>query len=62
VPPNLWLPEAGLDDFKASVMRWLDLKKHGPRLIANAGDQAPPHACEDRIEIMRDLVERHGRY
>ena len=34
----------------------------GPRLIANAGDQVPPHADEDRIAIMRDLVEQHGRF
>ena len=62
VPPNLWLPEVPLEDFKRSVMDWLELKRYGPRLIANAGDQVPPHAAEDRIEIMRDLVEKHGRY
>lgn len=25
-------------------------------------DQVPPGAEEDRIHIMRDLVEKHGRY
>lgn len=62
VPPNLWLPEVPLETFKQSVLDWLELKRYGPRLIANAGDQVPPHAVEDRIEIMRDLVEKHGRY
>ncbi|MFA6241849.1 MAG: uroporphyrinogen decarboxylase family protein [Candidatus Hydrogenedentales bacterium] len=62
VPPNLWLPDVPLDDFKRAVMQWLDLKKYGPRLIANAGDQVPPNADEDRIQIMRDMVEGHGRY
>ena len=62
VPPNLWLPEVPVEVFKKSVLDWLELKKHGPRLIANAGDQVPPHAVEDRIEFMRELVERHGRY
>ncbi|MGE5603824.1 MAG: uroporphyrinogen decarboxylase family protein [Nitrososphaerales archaeon] len=62
VPPNLWLPEVPLAVFKQSVMDWLDLKRFGPRFIANAGDQVPPHAVEDRIEIMRDLVEQHGKY
>jgi hypothetical protein len=62
VPPNLWLPGVPLEDFKRSVMDWLELKRHSPRLIANAGDQVPPHALEDRIEVMRDLVEEHGRY
>jgi uroporphyrinogen-III decarboxylase len=62
VPPNLWLPEAPVEAFKQSVLDWLALKQHGARFIANAGDQVPPHAAEDRIEIMRDLVERHGRY
>ena len=31
-------------------------------LIAAAGDQVPPGAVEHRIEMMRDLVETHGRY
>jgi hypothetical protein len=61
-PPNLWLPDVPLDVFKKSVLDWLELKKQSPRLIANAGDQVPPGADEQRIEIMRDLVEQHGRY
>ena len=62
VPPNLWLPEVPREAFEKSVMDWLELKRYGSRFIANAGDQVPPYAAEDRIEIMRDLVERYGRY
>jgi len=62
VPPTLWLPEVPREAFEKSVLDWQTLKHTGPRLIANAGDQVPPHAAEDRIEIMRDLVERYGRY
>jgi hypothetical protein len=62
VPPTLWLPEAPVEVFTQSVLDWLTLMKHGPRFIANAGDQVPPQAAEDRIVIMRDLVEKHGRY
>jgi len=62
VPPPLWLPGAGIERFRKAVLDWLELKKHSPRLIAAAGDQVPPGAAEDRIEIMRDLVERFGRY
>ncbi len=62
VPPNLWLPEVPIEVFKKSVLGWLELRKHGPRLIANAGDQVPPGADEQRIEIMRDLVEQYGKY
>jgi hypothetical protein len=62
VPPTLWLPEVPREAFEKSVLDWLELKRYGPRLITNAGDQVPPHAAEDRIEIMRDLVERYGRY
>ncbi|OFX16388.1 MAG: hypothetical protein A2Z18_03375 [Armatimonadetes bacterium RBG_16_58_9] len=62
VPPALWLPTADTEDFKNAVVRWLELKRHGPRLIAGAGDQVPPGAVEERIDIMRDLVEEHGRY
>ena len=62
VAPNLWLPEVDVEQFKRAVLDWLDLKRHGPRLIAAAGDQVPPGAAEDRFEIMRDLVEKHGRF
>ena len=62
VPPNLWLPNVDIETFKRSVLDWLALKDRSPRLIANAGDQVPPGADEDRIRIMRDLVEEHGRY
>ena len=62
VSPDLWLPEVDERVFKKAVLDWLELKKRSPRLIANAGDQVPPGAVEDRIEIMRDLVDKHGKY
>jgi len=62
VSPDLWLPTADIDAFTRAVRRWLDLKRHSPRLIANAGDQVPPGAEESRIALMRDLVEQYGRY
>lgn len=62
VSPDLWLPEVPRHVFERAVLDWLELKRFGPRLIANAGDQVPPHAAEERIEIMRELVEKHGRY
>lgn len=62
VPPNLWLPDADIADFEQAVLRWLDLRRQSSRLIANAGDQVPPGAPEDRIHRMRDLVERQGQY
>lgn len=62
VAPNLWLPESDLSDFKTAVKKWLRLRKYGPRLIANAGDQVPPGAAEDRILLMRDMVEQYGTY
>jgi hypothetical protein len=61
VPPNLWLPEAPLESFRAAVLNWLELKSCSFRLIANAGDQVPPGAEESRIALMRDLVEEFGR-
>ena len=62
VPPNLWLPEVPDDTFRQSVLDWLEIRKLSPRLVANAGDQVPPGAPEYRIEMMRELVEEHGRY
>ncbi len=62
VAPYVWLPQVPIEVFKKSVLDWLDLRKRSPRLIANAGDQVPPGADEQRITIMRDLVEKHGRF
>lgn len=62
VSPNVWLPEVDTATFKQAVLDWLELRKISPRLIAAAGDQVPPGAVEERIEIMRDLVEQYGRY
>ncbi len=62
IPPNLWLPDVPVEVFRKSVLDWLELRKQSPRLIANAGDQVPPGADEQRIEIMRDLVEQHGKF
>lgn len=62
VPPNLWLPEVSDEEFRQAVLRWLDIRRHSPRLIANAGDQVPPGAPEYRITMMRELVDRYGRY
>jgi hypothetical protein len=62
VSPDLWLPDVDIDVFEKAVIDWLELKKISPRLIANAGDQVPPGADEDRIKVMHDLVEKYGKY
>jgi uroporphyrinogen-III decarboxylase len=62
VSPNLWMPDTPLAEFEKKVMEWLDQKKTMCRFIANAGDQVPPGADERRIAIMRELVEKHGRF
>ncbi len=56
VSPDLWLSHVPLARFKQAVTDWLLLSVDNPRLIANAGDQVPPFAEEDRIKIMRDMV------
>ena len=62
VSPDLWMPDVSIKEFKKAVLDWVALKKQSSRLIANAGDQVPPGAEEERIDIMRDLVELHGKY
>jgi len=62
VPPRLWLPGSPLAGFRKAALDWLDLKRCGPRLILNAGDQVPPGAEESRIALLRDLAEEHGRF
>jgi len=60
VSPDLWLPRASTADFVAALRAWLGLRDASPRLIANAGDQVPPGALEERIAMMRDRVESEG--
>lgn len=62
VSPDLWLPDVPLARFEQAAHDWLALKERSPRLIANAGDQVPPGADEQRIGILRDIVAEHGRY
>ncbi len=62
VPPTLWIPGVSDQDFKRAVLDWLEIRKLSPRIVANAGDQVPPGAPEYRIEMMRELVEQHGKY
>ena len=62
VPPAVWTEIHSDDEFRKSVLDWLEIRKTSPRLIAAAGDQVPPGAPEYRIEMMRDLVEKFGQY
>jgi hypothetical protein len=62
VSPELWLPHTPVEHFERKVVEWLELRHQSPRLIAAAGDQVPPGADETRIHLMRDLVEKYGRY
>jgi hypothetical protein len=62
VPPAVWTEMHSDEDFRKSVLDWLEIRKTSPRLIAAAGDQVPPGTPEYRIEMMRELVEKFGRY
>ena len=62
ISPRLWLPSVPPEQFAGAVLNWLAQKERTFRFIAAAGDQVPPGAAEDRIALMRDLVEEHGRY
>lgn len=62
IAPNLWLDDVDIDQFKRAVIEWLELRRQSPRLIANAGDQVPPHTDEYRILLMRDLIDQYGQY
>lgn len=62
VPPAVWVDTDSDDEFRRSVLAWLEIRKASPRLIAAAGDQVPPGTPEYRIEMMRDLVEKFGKY
>lgn len=62
VPPSVWSQDASDEEFQGAVLRWLEIRKNNPCLIAAAGDQVPPGAPEYRIEMMREMVEKYGRY
>jgi len=58
VPPRLWLADVPEDIFVSGVKEWLELAKTNQRIIANAGDQVPPHAEEKKIFLMKEIVEQ----
>ena len=62
VPPNVWTEQASDQAFKHAVLDWLEIRKLNPRIVAAAGDQVPPGAPEYRIEMMRELVDKHGHF
>ena len=62
ISPELWLPGASLADFRRVAHEWLDMRRANPRVLLAAGDQVPPGAEEQRIEIARDMAEEEGRY
>ena len=62
VPPDLWGPQSSDEVFKQAVLDWLAIRTTSPRLVAAAGDQVPPGAPEHRIDMMRELVEKNGRF
>ena len=59
---NRRLSQVPPERFRTAILDWLALCQTSPRLIAAAGDQVPPGAGENRIDLMRELVETHGRY
>jgi hypothetical protein len=60
VPPCMWLPDVSDEAFGKAVVEWLELSKTNPRIIANAGDQVPPHALEKRIVLMKNIVDEYA--
>lgn len=62
VAPNLWLADVSDEEFTQAVLDWLEIRKLSPFIVANAGDQVPPNALEYRIEMMRELVEKYGKF
>jgi hypothetical protein len=43
---DLWPPNAPVETFRQKVLEWLDRRRRGPRLIADASDQVPLGADE----------------
>ena len=62
VPHLVWQETCTDDEFRESVLAWLEIRKLSPRLIAAVGDSVPPDTPEYRIEMMRELVDKFGRY
>ncbi|MBT3320200.1 MAG: hypothetical protein HN948_01700 [Clostridia bacterium] len=62
VSPDLWLPEVPIEQFEKACMEWIAMGKQNSAIIADASNQVPPRADESRIEVYRELLEKHGRY
>ncbi len=62
IPATIFGPGATDTEFAECVKRWLDTRKESARLIMAAGDQVPIEAPLERILMLRELVDSHGRF
>ena len=62
IPPSAWSRTAPDEVFIKAIMDWLAIRRLSPRLVIAPGDQVPPDTDYYRIEMVAELVEKHGRY
>ena len=62
IPATVFGSHGSETEFVNSVVRWLETRKTSSRLFLAAGDQVPPDASIERIRMLSELVNRHGKY
>ena len=62
IPPGLLQTSMNMQVLRDAVLQWLDLRRDSSRLMIAVGDELSPGTHEDHIEMLRDLVETHGKY
>ena len=62
IPATVFGVQASDEQFVECVKRWLNTRKESPRLLLAAGDQVPTNAPYHRIAMLRELVDKYGRF
>ena len=62
IPASIWQEFTPDEQFVRYVREYLELRWQSPRLVLAPYDQAVPGTPRRRLEMMHELVEKHGRY
>jgi len=62
IPGSYFSPGTSGEQFQEFVASVLEVMRSEPRYVLGVADQVPPDGLEERIRLVADLVDRHGRY
>ncbi len=62
VPGAMFAAPFSDEDMKAHILTFIDLYKSDGKFIFDICDQIPPDGSIERVRMISDLIEEHGRY